>query len=165
VLRPTGPWYFPTDDWRWAIRQIGLFYAVRLVLIFPAVCVAAIVIAQSRFAHPCYVTNVYREYPTLMLGGQVLTVTDSAGKALPTIASQHPPQTFIERVKATRVDPSPVRVPPGAHANIEVNVTAQYEFTTPGQYNLKFALKVPTPDDKAFPVAVTPEMSIQILPK
>jgi hypothetical protein len=111
------------------------------------------------------VTNVARQFPALMLGGQILTVTDSTGKPFPSIASQHHPQTFIERVKSISVDRGDIRVPPGAHVNIEVNITTQYDLTVPGQYKVRFALKIPAPDPKSLPVAVTPEMPIQILPK
>lgn len=56
VLRLTGPWLFPsTDDFGLLIMMLGGFYGARVASLFPALCLASIVIAHSRFARPYHV--------------------------------------------------------------------------------------------------------------
>jgi len=53
MFRLTGPWLFPpTDDFWLAVMMLGGFYGARVASMIPALCVASIVIAHSRFTRP-----------------------------------------------------------------------------------------------------------------
>jgi hypothetical protein len=157
IIDPANNTYFTQKSWGQPVEGLRLALTLNKAAFKSGEPILGSIWVQN-------VTNDTREYQPTMLGGQVLTVIDNAGKALPTIASQRP-QTFAERAKSIVVNGAPARIPPGAHSIIEVNATSQYDLAAPGQYKLRFALKVPTPDYKAFPVAVTPDMPITILPK
>lgn len=67
MLRLTGPWLFlPTDDFWVMFMMLGGFYAARVASLFPALCVASIVIAHSHFTRP------YRVFAGIVAGSYLV---------------------------------------------------------------------------------------------